>query len=74
MYHLACPKLFLNIKKGFILRTYIHLHICKTRQFIMLNSKSSSVQTVVAHTCHPIYSGGKDQEDHDLRTAQANSS
>jgi hypothetical protein len=28
----------------------------------------------VAHTCNPRYSGGRDQEDHDLEPAQANSS
>jgi hypothetical protein len=28
----------------------------------------------VAHTSNPSYSGGKDQEDHSLRPAQANSS
>jgi hypothetical protein len=28
----------------------------------------------VAHTCNPSYSGGRDQEDHDSKPAQANSS
>jgi hypothetical protein len=28
----------------------------------------------VVHACNPSYSGGKDQEDHGLRLAQANSS
>jgi hypothetical protein len=28
----------------------------------------------VAYTCNPSYSGGRDQEDHSLRPAQANSS
>jgi hypothetical protein len=27
-----------------------------------------------AHTCNPSYSGGRDQEDHSLRSAQANGS
>jgi hypothetical protein len=27
----------------------------------------------VAYTCNPSYSGGKDQEDHDLKPAWANS-
>jgi hypothetical protein len=27
----------------------------------------------VAHTCNPSYSGGRDQEDHSLKTAPANS-
>jgi hypothetical protein len=27
----------------------------------------------VAHTCNPSYSGGSDQEDHSLKTVQANS-
>jgi hypothetical protein len=29
---------------------------------------------LVAHTCNPSYSGGRDQEDQGLKTAQANSS
>jgi hypothetical protein len=29
---------------------------------------------LVAHACNPSYSGGKDQEDHSLRPAQANCS
>jgi hypothetical protein len=28
----------------------------------------------LAHTCNPSYSGGRDQEDHGLKPAQANSS
>jgi hypothetical protein len=28
----------------------------------------------VAHTCNPSYSGGRDQEDRDLKSAQVNSS
>jgi hypothetical protein len=29
---------------------------------------------LVAHTCNPSYSGGRDQEDHNLKPGQANSS
>jgi hypothetical protein len=29
---------------------------------------------LVAHTCNPSYSGGRDQEDDDSKPAQANSS
>jgi hypothetical protein len=29
-------------------------------------------QALVAHICNPSYSGGRDQEDHDLKPAQAN--
>jgi hypothetical protein len=29
---------------------------------------------LVAHACNPSYSGGRDQEDHNSRQAQANSS
>jgi hypothetical protein len=29
---------------------------------------------LVAHACHPNYSGGRDQEDHGSKSAQANSS
>jgi hypothetical protein len=28
----------------------------------------------VAHACNPSYSGGRDQQDHDLKPAQKNSS
>jgi hypothetical protein len=28
---------------------------------------------LVAHTCNPSYSGGRDQEDHGLKLAQGNS-
>jgi hypothetical protein len=28
---------------------------------------------LVAHTCNPSYSGGRDQEDHSLKPAWANS-
>jgi hypothetical protein len=31
-------------------------------------------QALVAHTCNPSYSGGREQEDHDLKPAWANSS
>jgi hypothetical protein len=31
-------------------------------------------QALVAHACHPSYSGGSDQEDCGLKPAQANSS
>jgi hypothetical protein len=29
-------------------------------------------QALVAHTCNPSYSGGRDQEDHSLKPSQAN--
>jgi hypothetical protein len=31
-------------------------------------------QVPVAHVCNPSYSGGRDQEDHGFKPAQANSS
>jgi hypothetical protein len=31
-------------------------------------------QTPVAHTCNPSYSGGREEEDHDLKPVWANSS
>jgi hypothetical protein len=31
-------------------------------------------QVLVAHICNPSYSGGRDQVDHGLKPAQANSS
>jgi hypothetical protein len=36
--------------------------------------KSLQCQVLVAHTCNPSYSGGRDQEAHGLKPAQANSS
>jgi hypothetical protein len=36
--------------------------------------KDMNSQVLVAHTCNPRYSGGRDQEDHGLKPAQANSS
>jgi hypothetical protein len=35
--------------------------------------KRELCQVPVAHTCNPSYSGGKDQEDHGLKPAWANS-
>jgi hypothetical protein len=37
-------------------------------------SKILLSQVLVAHTCNPSYSGGRDRKDHDLKPAQANSS
>jgi hypothetical protein len=49
-----------------------------------LSSKSSALKkkkereiyswALVAHTCNPSYSGGRDQEDHNLKPAQTNTS
>jgi hypothetical protein len=39
-----------------------------------LGSNPRSSLTLVAHTCNPIYSGSRDQEDQDCKPAQANSS
>jgi hypothetical protein len=38
-----------------------------------LLSEGFRSQMPVAHTCNPSYSGGRDQEDHSLKSAQANS-
>jgi hypothetical protein len=35
--------------------------------------KQKHSQALVAHTCNPSYSGGRDQEDHSLKPARANS-
>jgi hypothetical protein len=40
----------------------------------MLFKKSHSGQALVAHACNPVYSGGRDQEEHLWKPAQANSS
>jgi hypothetical protein len=36
--------------------------------------KGKSSRELVAHTCNPTYSGGRNQEDCGLKPAQANSS
>jgi hypothetical protein len=35
--------------------------------------KQRKSRVLVAHTCNPSYSGGRDQEDHGSKPAQANS-
>jgi hypothetical protein len=42
-------------------------------EFIFLLKHSPLSQAPVAHTCNPRYSGGRDQEDHGSKPAQANS-
>jgi hypothetical protein len=39
-----------------------------------MTSITRTCQESVAHTCNPSYSGGREQEDHDSKPAQANSS
>jgi hypothetical protein len=39
---------------------------------VFLSFVVSSLPVLVVHTCNPSYSGGRDQEDHDWKTAQAN--
>jgi hypothetical protein len=39
-----------------------------------LSFKREGGQVLVAHSCNPCYSGGRDQEDHGSKPAQANSS
>jgi hypothetical protein len=38
------------------------------------SSKDEVSQAPVVYVCNPIYSGGRDQEDHGSKPAQANSS
>jgi hypothetical protein len=38
-----------------------------------IKKTKKSGRALVAHTCNPSYSGDRDQEDHDLKPAQANS-
>jgi hypothetical protein len=46
-----------------------------TKQLKTINLQRGKVCWVlVAHTCNPSYSGGRNQEDHGLKPAQANSS
>jgi hypothetical protein len=41
---------------------------------ILSKSYLRAGRSLVAHVCNPSYSGGRDQEDHGLKPAQANSS
>jgi hypothetical protein len=41
--------------------------------FEIIHIKKMSGQTSEVHTCNPHYSGGRHQEDHDWKPAQANS-
>jgi hypothetical protein len=46
----------------------------RKRNFFFLFKNKPSSWAPVAHTCNPRYSGGRDQEDHGLKPARANSS
>jgi hypothetical protein len=48
----------------------------KTQNFLMklTASKESRGWALVSHACNPSYSGDRDQEDHDSKPAQTNSS
>jgi hypothetical protein len=51
--------------------------MCEALNAIPSTAKTKTktkVQTMVAHTCNPSYSGGRDQEDSSSEPAQANSS
>jgi hypothetical protein len=64
--------LFLTHPSG---RVKLSLHNCKEEQFYNLHTKkyTSGSWVLVAPTCNPNYSGGRDQEDHGLKPALANS-
>jgi hypothetical protein len=51
---------------------YQKTHLKLWRQVILKNIYYS--WALVVHTCNPSYSGGRDQEDHSSKPAQANSS
>jgi hypothetical protein len=59
------------------LSKYVHIQmkneVSEYFQTIIMSKLSSLSQARVAYTCNPSYSGGKDQEDHDLKPAWANS-
>jgi hypothetical protein len=42
--------------------------------FLYFSIVRKCCQVPVAHTCNPSYSGGRDQEDHNMKPTQANSS
>jgi hypothetical protein len=46
-----------------------------SKNFLFLGKgKNISTQMLVAHACNPSYSGSRDQEDHGLKPARADSS
>jgi hypothetical protein len=45
----------------------------KTKNYTRFKKKINQSGVVVAHTCNPSYSGGRDQEDLGLKPAWANS-
>jgi hypothetical protein len=51
----------------------IHLSVVIYNQNVC-NKKDKDSRGLVAHTCNPRYSGGRDQEDQSLKPAWANSS
>jgi hypothetical protein len=54
------------------MKTTLRFHLTLVK---MVNIKKTATnQVLVAHTCNPSYSGGRDQEDHSLKPARANSS
>jgi hypothetical protein len=50
------------------------LHEALSSNSKLQKKKKKSGWALVAHTGNPSYSGGRDQEDHGLKPAQANSS
>jgi hypothetical protein len=60
----------------YLLSTYPMLGLESTlmdKAFLVLKKLTVS-RTLVAHTCNPRYSGGRNQENHGLKPAWANSS
>jgi hypothetical protein len=51
----------------------VSYHILVAQEGMQILKNGIMVPVLVAHTCNPSYSGGRDQEDHGLRLAQANS-
>jgi hypothetical protein len=55
-------------------------HVYSLNHVLLLNIQSTLLKllllpvALVAYTCNPSYSGGRDQEDHELKPAWANSS
>jgi hypothetical protein len=50
-----------------------HHHPPKKSTICPMNNKGES-WALVTHACNPSYSGGRDQEDHDSKPAQTDSS
>jgi hypothetical protein len=52
---------------------FLHKRFPILLNLVMHLKDGSIIWVLVAHSCNPSYSGGRDQEDHGLKPALANS-